>query len=140
MAVENGGSPPEDLDADWQLASVSWPTIVPATVAVRYDDESDTLFVHLHGRSLPAVSVPLEVTDPDGVGYLYLDLALDVPAVVGVFVEDFATRALPLHPKWQALRSAVDGTGDNESVARFLEDVRDLWRRSLRHLVSHRAS
>lgn len=140
MAVDNARSRPDDGDADWPLASVSWPTFNPATVVLRYDDETDTLFVHLHGRSLPAVSVPLDVTDPHGVGYLYLELSLDAPTVVGVFVEDFLARAVPMHPEWGMLLATANDAHHDDAVVQLVDDVRGLWRHSLHGLVTHQAS
>ena len=58
----------------------------------RYDRDSDTLLVHLHGRARPAVSI--EVGDN---AYVRFDRAAN--EVVGLHLENFLQAIVPKHPR-----------------------------------------
>ncbi|MDP9363009.1 MAG: hypothetical protein M3Q10_02045 [Chloroflexota bacterium] len=65
-----------------------WPSrqaIDPGRVAFTYDHLSDTLFVDLFGRAMPAVSVPAELEQDDVDVYLRVDAATE--EVLGLQIE-----------------------------------------------------
>lgn len=72
MVREFSAKPPQHLD--------------PASVIVRYDDESDTLMIHLRGLGRQAVSVPV-VNDRPTNEYFRLDPESE--EIVGVQIEAF---------------------------------------------------
>ena len=79
---------------DDQWVRLHWPdsTVIDARRSVIcYDHDSDTLFVHFHGRGRPAVS--LLVGD-----YVYLLVDSRTDEVVGLQVEDVLTEAIDEHP------------------------------------------
>ncbi len=67
----------------------------PASVIVRYDDESDTLLIHLHGLGRPAVSVPV-VNDRPTNEYFRLDPESE--AIVGMQIEAFLEETIYQNP------------------------------------------
>lgn len=68
---------PEDID--------------PAKVVVSYDRPSDTLLIHLFGRGLATVSVPVG-------RYLYLMVTPDTETIVGFHIEGFLGQAVKDNP------------------------------------------
>jgi hypothetical protein len=61
--------------------------IDPAMIAVSYDRRSDTLLIHLFGRGLSTISVPVGK-------YLYLMVTPDSEMIVGFHVEGFLKQAV----------------------------------------------
>ena len=103
-------------------------------IAVRYVSDLDTLYVHLYGRSLPAV------WDPRGDRDIWIGTRLGADEeitndVVGIIVEHFRSRALEVYPRWRdvdEIADKVDRPGvisgasaaqRRSSIARFISDV-----------------
>lgn len=81
-----------------EVRGPSWPgsdELDTERFVVSFDRLSDTLFVHFFGRSLPAVSFPLDTDDTD---YLYLLEEIETGRVVGIQIETFLSYALHRHP------------------------------------------
>ena len=88
-----------------QSFTPSWPehaSLSSEQVRFTYDRPTDTLFVDFHGEACPAASVPLDRGDRD---YLYLRVAPETNAVVGLQIEHFLSYAVVQHPE---LVSALD--------------------------------
>ena len=84
-----------------------WPSrraIDPGRVAFTYDRLSDTLFVDLFGRAMPAVSVPAELDQDDVDVYLRVDAATE--EVIGLQIEGVSAGGARLPWIGQALRLA----------------------------------
>jgi hypothetical protein len=64
-----------------------WEDIDPAKIVVSYDRRSDTLLIHLFGRGLDTISVPVEK-------YLYLMVTPDTETIVGFHIEGFLAQAV----------------------------------------------
>jgi hypothetical protein len=69
-----------------------WDTVDPEKVVVSYDRRSDTLLVHLFGRSRDSISVPIE-------RYLYAMVDPDSEQIVGIHIEGFLGQAVKDHPQ-----------------------------------------
>lgn len=91
---------PAEIAADdqWQgeldrslLQCPDWDQIDTSRIAVTYDRLSDTLLVHLYGRHVPSVSVPLEMYD-------YALVSFDGWEVNGVQIEGFLSHAIRDEP------------------------------------------
>lgn len=67
-----------------------WEDVGLDQIAISYDRPSDTLLVHLFGRSLPSVSVPVE-------RYLYALVDPESEQIIGIHIEGFLTQAVKEH-------------------------------------------
>lgn len=71
---------------------LSWDTVDPEKVVIRYDRPSDTLLVHLFGRGRSSISVPVD-------RYLYVMVDPDTEGIIGIHIEGFLSQAVKEHPR-----------------------------------------
>jgi hypothetical protein len=71
---------------------VTWESVDPTRVLIRYDRPSDTLLMHLFGRDRNSVSVPID-------RYLYVMVDPDTEETIGVHIEGFLAQAVKEHPR-----------------------------------------
>lgn len=104
---------PEDID--------------PAKIVVSYDRRGDTLLIHLFGRGLETISVPVAK-------HLYALVTPDTEMTVGFHVEGFLAQAVNDVPEFITLLDYAELRGITPA------DVRQLPRKTLgvkRNLIAH---
>jgi hypothetical protein len=92
---------PEDID--------------PARIIVSYDRHSDTLLIHLFGRGLETISVPIGK-------YLYVMVTPDNETVVGFHIEGFLAQAVKDDPRAIALLDYAELRGITVAEVRALQN------------------
>ena len=92
--------------------------IDPARIVVSFDRRSDTLFIHLFGRGLETISVPVGK-------HLYALVTPEIATTVGFQIEGFLAQAVKDEPELVTLLDYAELRGITPA------DVRDLQREAL---------
>jgi hypothetical protein len=112
----------ENLPPGFTDPPLRWPDLDSLDldrVALVYYEPYDLLSVHLLGRPVPAINVPLEPPDSD-IGYAEARIGIPGRAVVGIEIMGYRSEVSNIHPDWDNL---PDLTGEER-------------RRVLHHLIT----
>lgn len=88
--------------------------IDPAKIVVSYDRRSDTLLIHLFGRGLETISVPVAK-------YLYVMVTPDTETVVGFHIEGFLGQVVKDTPEAITLLDYAELRGITPAEVRALQ-------------------
>jgi hypothetical protein len=110
--IESGDEP---VLREFHPKPVTWETVDPTRVLIRYDRPSDTLLMHLFGRDRSSVSVPID-------RYLYVMVDPGTEETIGVHIEGFLAQAVKEHPRH------IDLLDYAELRGLTMADVRELQR------------
>jgi hypothetical protein len=88
--------------------------IDPERIVVSYDRHSDTLHIHLFGRGLSTISVPIGT-------YLYVMVTPDTETTVGFHVEGFLAQAVKDVPEFITLLDYAELRGITPAEVRELQ-------------------